>query len=69
MCSWKQLTNALVIRIEQIMIVGVKRPIARNIRREYEGFVKPAGMSKVPFRRTDIGHGLDAIILNQKRFA
>ena len=56
----------LVIGIEQIGEGRVEHPVGRIERPEQEGLEKPAGMGEMPFRRADVGHRLDRLVLGRQ---
>ena len=56
----------LVIGIEQIGEGGIEHPVCRVERPEQKGLEKPAGMGEMPFRRADVGHRLDRLVLGRQ---
>ncbi len=44
----------------------MKSPVILQERNEDEVFEKPGGMGEMPFRRADVSHGLDHIVLGGK---
>jgi hypothetical protein len=63
------LTSGIIVGIEQISVLRVDRRVVRQSFFQKEGLKKPAGVRKMPFRRTNLGYSLDYAILRLKRFA
>ena len=58
--------DRLVIGVEQVGEGGVERPVGGVERLQQKGLEKPAGMRQMPFRRADVGHRLDRLILRSE---
>src|SRR5215471_2698489 len=56
--------GSVVIRVEQIRVVGIGRAVVRHRGFEEERFKEPADMGKVPFGWTAVRHRLDDVILD-----
>ena len=67
--AWMHGTRALIIRIEQDGKPVVEFVIISQIYLQEKGFEEPADMGKVPFRWTDVGHGLHAAVFRRQRRA
>jgi hypothetical protein len=57
-CLGMSLTDGVVIGVEQVFEAFVKRAIASHRGLQHKTLEEPAGMSKVPFGWTDVGHRL-----------
>ncbi len=55
--------DLIVIGIEQITEIRVKRLVTGHMRREDKGFEEPACVSEVPFHRRSRLHGLQHAVL------
>ena len=56
----------LVIGIEQIGKGRIEHPVSRVERPKQKGLEEPAGMGEMPFRRADVGHRLDRLVLGRQ---
>ena len=56
-------TERFVIGIEQMRVARIERAVTRRMGRKHDRLEKPAGVREVPFDRTRVGHGLDALVL------
>ena len=63
------LSHLLVIGVEQVTIAGMNRSLRRREGFQHKGLEEPAGVGKVPLRRTDGRHGLDDVVLCFQRLA
>ena len=61
------LADPVVVRVEEELEGVVKRRIALMERLQEKCLEKPGCVCEVPFRRTRVGHGLDAIVVHRKR--
>ena len=59
----------IVVRVKEVRVLWMQRPVIRNCRKEQEGLEKPADVRKMPLRWADIGHRLDDIIFSGQGFA
>ena len=62
-------SQRIVIRIEEVRVLWMKRPVIRNCRKEQEGLEEPADVGEMPLGRADIRHGLNDIIFGDQGFA
>src|SRR5687767_5936152 len=60
------LASGDIIRIEEVSIVGMRRSIVRNGRRQHKGFEKPTGMREMPLGGAHIRHRLNDIIFSHQ---
>ena len=62
-------SKRIVIRVEEVRVLWMQRPVIRNCRKEQEGLEKPADVGEMPLGRADIWHGLNDIIFGDQGFA
>ena len=60
------LADGVVVRVEQVFEALMKRAIGSHRRLQHKTLKEPAGMSKVPFGRADVGHGLHDKVFSLK---
>ncbi len=65
--EWR--SDLLIIRVEQVFELRVKRAVTGKKSLEQEGFEEPGRVRKVPLGGADIGHGLQAVIVRRERLA
>ena len=60
------MAHAVVIGVKQRFELRIEAAIALEVLAQDEGFEKPTGMGEVPFRRTGVVHGLNAVVFDLK---
>jgi hypothetical protein len=63
----ERMSDALVIRVEQMVVASVERLITAQMRHEHERLEEPRRVCEVPFRRADVGHRLHDVVLRPER--
>ncbi|MNP16199.1 hypothetical protein D3C76_1085860 [compost metagenome] len=58
-----------VVGVEQVVVERFRRAVAGQEGLEDEGLEEPGDMRQVPFRRADVGHALDHMVLGAERGA
>jgi len=59
--------DLIIIRVEQMLELRVKRAVTGDKGFEQEGLEEPARVCEVPLGRARIGHGLQAVIVRRER--
>src|SRR5713101_2108783 len=57
--------SGLVIRVEEVSKCRIEHPVTGVESGQDKGLEKPRRMRQMPFRRADIGHRLDSLILGR----
>ena len=69
--SWPSvhLASRVVIRVEEVVVLLVKRFVVFRVRQEHETFEEPRHVREVPLGRAYVGHTLDHMILDSQVLA
>ena len=63
------ISDGVVVRIEQITELRVKRTVARSIGFQHEGLKEPRRVRQMPLGRADVFHRLHDIVFDLQRLA
>src|SRR5262249_50671548 len=66
LCLRMSLADGVVVGVEQVFEAFMKRPIGSHRGLQHKTLKEPAGMSKVPFGRADVGDGLHDKVFSLK---